>query len=226
MLSPSDARGALHKLFHKRKIVDLPSLFRTLQTRSSMSVFRRLSEIGYISSYSHRGKYYTLPDIPAFDPLGLWQFQGVCFSRLGSLKRTTEHLVALSEAGYTHQELQFRLRIRVHNTLLDLLRSKRICRESLSDCFVYVSKLIRRAATQVARRRRLLALPPPPSVTAARPLVIEVLLEIIHGARIVADPGHVATRLIQRGVPVTRSQVEAIFREHGLKKTPRSPSRS
>jgi len=35
-----------------------------------------LCQINYLSSYSHRGQYYTLPHIPDFDHYGLWSFQG------------------------------------------------------------------------------------------------------------------------------------------------------
>lgn len=224
MLSPADSRQSLLKLFRRRRIADLPLLFRTLLTRSPMSVFRRLSDVGYLSSYSHAGRYYTRIDIPDFDSHGLWHFQGVCFSRYGSLKRTTEHLVSSAEAGYTHQELQLCLRVRVHNTLLDLVRSQRIHREALGDCYLYVSKTARRAASQLARRRDLLTSPTPPESTATRPLVIEILLEVIRGARLVADPAAVSARLVERGIQASPLQVEAVFQTHGLKKTPRSRS--
>src|SRR6266545_3129151 len=98
MLPPEESRGALLRLFRKRPIVTLDTLFGTLRTRSRMSVFRRLSAIGYLTSYSHTGRYYTLQEIPEFDEEGLWHYQGVCFSRQGSLKNTVEHIVNDSEA--------------------------------------------------------------------------------------------------------------------------------
>ena len=35
-----------------------------------MTIFRRLGELNYRSSYSHRGKYYTLDEVSEFDDLG------------------------------------------------------------------------------------------------------------------------------------------------------------
>ena len=96
-----------------------------------MTAFRRLSELSYLSSYSHAGRYYTLPDIPQFDPDGLWLHGGVGFSRHGTLKDTVPVLVDRSESGVLHRELQRRLQVRVHNTLLDLVRTKR----ELSEAF-------------------------------------------------------------------------------------------
>jgi len=52
-----------------------------------MSVFRRLSALGYLSSFNHDGRYYTLDDIPDFDINGLWHFQGVFFSKRRLLGR-------------------------------------------------------------------------------------------------------------------------------------------
>ena len=41
-----------------------------------MTVFRKLKEIGYLSGYSHRGRYYTLAQTAHFDELGVWSFGG------------------------------------------------------------------------------------------------------------------------------------------------------
>ena len=96
-----------------------------------MSIFRRLKEIGYLSSYTHAGRYYTLPHIPHFDKFGLWFHQGVGFSQAGSLKATIAILVDASPAGLTHVELTDILRVRVHNTLLALVRETRIGRQKI-----------------------------------------------------------------------------------------------
>ena len=78
-----------------------------------MTVFRRLRGIGYRSSYSHAGAYYTLADIPEFDEHDLWYFQHVGFSRHGTLKATARQLVETADDGRTHTELEQRLRVRV-----------------------------------------------------------------------------------------------------------------
>ena len=65
------------------------------------------------------------------------------------------------EAGATHRELQDRLRVRVHNTLLTLLRRSEIERERLAQLYVYLHRDadIREGAdpapTSVARRREI-----------------------------------------------------------------------
>jgi hypothetical protein len=226
VLSPERSRRALRLLFQRRRIADLPLLMHALQTDWSMNVFRRLRPLGYLTSYNHAGRYYTLEDIPDFDPGGLWQYQGVLFSKHGTLKATTAHLVETADAGRTHQELEAVLRVRVHNTLLDLVRVKRIGRELFQGVFLYVSAEPTRAAAQVSRRQQLqvVALPQPRDV--GWPVIIEVLLEIIHGADVVSDPTDVVARLLARGIEVTREQVDDIYHQHGLKKTSARRSRS
>lgn len=226
MLPPEESRRALLRLFRKRPIVTLDTLLGTLRTRSRMSVFRRLSAVGYLTSYSHAGRYYTLRDIPSFDEEGLWQHQGVSFSRHGSLKKTVERIVSDADSGRMHPELELSLRVRVHNTLLDLVEEERIGRVELARYFLYVNAKQRKARAQIARRKEKMereATEREEKPTSA--VVIEVLLEIIHRAKVEAEPSAIAARLAGRGVSVTAAQVQALLEEHGLKKTARSRSR-
>lgn len=226
MLSPEHSRRALRLLFRQRRIADLPLLLRTLQTDWSMNVFRRMRPLGYVTSYNHAGRYYTLDGVPDFDEDGLWRYQGVFFSKHGTLKATTAHLVEAGEAGRTHMELVDIVRVRVHNTLLELVKAKRIGRELFRGVFLYVSGDSARAAVQVARREQLRSSAPRRVGEAGQPLVIEILLEVIRGARVVAEPADVAARLQARGIEATVDHVYSVFQQHGLKKTlaPRSPS--
>lgn len=227
MRSSNQARQVLARLFRRQKIAELEQLFAALGTRSRMTVFRRLSTEGYVTSYSHAGRYYTLRDIPDFDQDGLWQHAGVLFSRDGTLKKTVVRLVEESDAGQFYRELQLRVRLRVHNTLADLVAHQRLGRAPIEGEFLYVSPEGARAAAQVARRADLGREPAPaPKDEDLEPaVVIEVLVEVIHGAVVHLDAHEVATRLGARGVAVTVAQVEAVFQRHGVvKKT--APSRS
>ena len=88
MLPPKQSAEVLVKMFRKKYIANLDELFDVLDTRSRMSVFRRLKPLGYLSSFTDAGGYYTLQDIPKFDMLGLWFYRDVGFSRAGTLKST------------------------------------------------------------------------------------------------------------------------------------------
>jgi hypothetical protein len=212
--SPAERLAAV---FRKVPVVDMPALARALPDRSRRSFFRDLSALGYVASYSHAGRYYTLREAAPFDRDGLWLYQGIGFSRYGTLKETSFHLVEAADAGWTHEELETRVRIRVHNTLLDLVRHGRLGREPLAGLYVYVSGDPARGGAQLLARRRRLATPAPPEPLPAL-VVIEVLVEVIQGAHARASPASIAERLAARGVLVTIEQVERVFREHGIQK--------
>ena len=222
LLSPDASKEALTKLFARESVVELRALLEALETASRMSVFRRLSPMGYLSSYSHAGRYYTLESIPEFDRDGLWQRQGVLFSRHGTLKETTCHLVENAENGRTHQELRDRLRIRVQNALLELVGEERIRRESFESVYLYLSadKVRARAQRSMRQERR------EATVEVAPFLVVEILLEVVRAARSVPDAAVVASRLAARGLAVAPTVVAAVYERHGLgKKTAASASR-
>ena len=132
--------GALRSHLQKKMIATLGELKAKLRTSSTMTVFRKLKELGYLSSYSHRGKYYTLTEIPHFDELGLWSCRSVCFSSSGNLLETTRQFVREAEAGFTAAELQRLLYVDVKEPLLKLYRQKRIDRKEVDGVYVYLSR--------------------------------------------------------------------------------------
>ena len=57
----------LDRLLRKHKIATLDDLKAVLGTDVDSTVFRKLNELAYRTSYSHRGSYYTLDEIAQFD---------------------------------------------------------------------------------------------------------------------------------------------------------------
>ncbi len=117
MLAPDHSEKALRRFFLKQRIGQLKDLFRVLNTNSRMSVFRRLKTLGYLSSFTHAGRYYSLADVPQFDQWGLWFYRQVGFSRAGTLKSTIVELVNDSATGMTPKELRelLKLSARLHS---------------------------------------------------------------------------------------------------------------
>ena len=62
---------ALDTLLRKKKIATIAELMAALGTSARRTVFRKLNELNYRTSYSHRGRYYTLDRLAKFDALGL-----------------------------------------------------------------------------------------------------------------------------------------------------------
>jgi hypothetical protein len=148
MASQKIDKSKLEKLLKDNKIATLPELKTALNTNSTMTIFRRLKELGYISSYSHRGKYYSLFDIADFDHYGLWSHQSVWFSKYGNLVETVKDFIDHSTAGYSAKELDNILYVEVKHALLNLYRNKRVDREKYDKVYVYFTSDKKRSKSQ------------------------------------------------------------------------------
>ena len=209
--------SGLNQLFRRKRAAVLDDLRAALGTSSRTTIFRILKAVGYFSSYSHAGRYYTLRSIPNFDRRGLWSWRGIGFSSHGTLRATLVFLIGQSEAGQTHDELQRQLRLRVHDTLRSLVEAGTVARDRFEEVYVYLSADPKRAAAQRAARQKLQA-PTPAAILPADPLlVIDILVEVIHHPRDAAAA--IAERLHAAGRLVTRKQVEEVFHAYEVKKT-------
>lgn len=141
------------KLLKEQKIATLDELKQTLRTSSTMTVFRKLTSIGYLSSYSHRGKYYTIPQVAQFDPNGLWSWNAIWFSKFGNLVETAKEFIDSSSAGFTAQELDQTLHVETKHTLLKLFQANRIFREKISGLYVYLAFESTKRKSQIALRK-------------------------------------------------------------------------
>jgi hypothetical protein len=129
----------LRVFLQQQKIATLVELKRALGSSATMTVFRKLKALGYRTSYSHRGRYYTLLNIPRFDERGLWTWRSVWFSRDGNLLATAQRFVEESEAGLSAVELHALLNVEVKEPLLELYRREGIAREEIGGVYVYFS---------------------------------------------------------------------------------------
>ncbi len=216
MLDKVASDRALKRLFRRFPVADLNTLSRTLDTKSRMSVFRRLKTFGYFSSYTHAGSFYTLSHIPQFDDYGLWMHQGIGFSKEGTLKATLLKMVETAPSGFTHTELNHLLRVKVHNTLLGLVREGRIGREHIEKTYLYTGADAGEALDQISRRRILLAKSDKGANILPITTVIDVLIETIHAGKLHVAPELISQRLVARGCFVTTRQVEQIFGQYGI----------
>jgi hypothetical protein len=174
-----------------------------------------MAKLGYLSSYSHAGKFYTLRTIPNFDQHGLWHYEGISFSKHGTLKSTIRVLISESSAGLTHKELKYLLHVRVQNTLNDLLSNHAITRESVENLYLYLNSDQRLASVQVKHR-----LKQSEDTCGIAPLdpntIIEVLLELLCSED--WQPKTISERLKVRDVIVSETQVKKIFSRYNIKK--------
>src|ERR1035441_7559688 len=79
----------LRALLLRNHTATLGELKHALGTPVDITVFRKLQPLDYLTSYSHRGRYYTLREIARFDDHGLWSQADVWFSRFGTDRKST-----------------------------------------------------------------------------------------------------------------------------------------
>ncbi len=124
-------------VFRREKILCLDDIFTILGTSSRMTIYRKLKELKYQSSYTHRGKYYTIPEIPRYDENELWSYKGVHFSKRGTLVNTIIGLIQESIAGHLASELETILKVNVQNAIFKLYVSGKLDREEIGGEYVY-----------------------------------------------------------------------------------------
>ena len=129
----------------------MPELKKALGTEVDVTVFRKLRQLAYRTSYSHRGAYYALDETTRFDENGLWSFQSVWFSRWGTLLDTAEAFVENSARGCFVEELDNLLHTATKEPLLKLVQQKRVTRQPVGGLYLYCS------VKTVLRERQLLA---------------------------------------------------------------------
>jgi hypothetical protein len=156
MNTPKYQLQTLKHFFDKHKIATLDQLREALGNPARCTVFRKLGDMHYLSSYSHRGKYYTLKSIARFTNQGLWSFRSVWFSRFGNLLQTSEAFVNHSDAGYSAGELKNILQVKTKHALAQLVRDRRLQRETFGSIYVYLSTQKDVAGRQIKARKALL----------------------------------------------------------------------
>lgn len=139
MNTPKFQKETVASFLKRRKIATLDEIGQAMGRASERTVFRKLSQLEYISSYSHRGKFYTLRSSAQFTREGLWSLRSVWFSRFGNLLETAVAWVHRSKQGYSATELTAALHVETKHALRRLANDGRINREVVGDRYVHFS---------------------------------------------------------------------------------------
>lgn len=151
--------ASITELLRRQKVATLPELMEALGTGARRTVFRKLGELAYRTSYSHRGSYYTLDDVARYDERGLWTYDDVWFSVHGTLLETATATVETAEVGHFVEELDHLLHVGTKDALRKLVRDARLTREEVAGRYLYCAADTHRRRRQMLGRRALLAAP-------------------------------------------------------------------
>lgn len=161
----------------RHKIATLSELKGALGTEVDLTVFRKLKGLGYVSSYSHRGGYYSLAEIARFDDKGLWSHKSVWFSRFGTLVATVESFVNTSSQGFFAGDLAEVLHVDVQDALHQLIQQERLQRSEVYGRYLYTAIDHSTRRQQYLSRRTAQSVP-----VAAHVAALEVLPEQLQSA--------------------------------------------
>jgi hypothetical protein len=215
-MSEKDNLDILQALFKKEKVLDMAQLCKALGWSSRVTAFRYLRKMNHLTSYTHDGKYYTLPEIVQFDPNGFWYHGDIGFSSQGTLVNTLAYFITMSESGKTNTELEVHFRIRVQNALRTLLNTAKIARIKPTGRHIYVNPDPIVSARQIEQRMKIGNRRRLPDW-----IVAEILVETIRSFPVDPAIDVVVKRLSKRGSLITYEQVKQVFEENDLeKKTP------
>jgi len=144
----------LKMLILKNKMSSMVEMKEVMGTKVDVTIFRKLQELNYLRSYSHRGKYYTIPEVAGFDAKGLWSYRDVHFSKQGSLLNAIAYHVDRSVGGYFEYEIESLLHVTVRAAVLKLLKENKISRQKVAGRYLYCSSRMRKRNRQYNDRKK------------------------------------------------------------------------
>jgi hypothetical protein len=215
-LTPHQAAVLDH--FKHRPVATLAQL-RSALGLSPMTVSRALKQHGYLSSFNHNARFYTLCQTPRFDANGLWFYRSIGFSRHRTLPKTLVALVDDAPAGATPEELARLLRTPVGNLLASLARQRQLARRRLGRRVVYLTAEPQRQQQQWQQRQLpTSAQTAPPSLPDGVPvsLALPVLAELIRSPGSSAE--QLARTLQSAGLPLRPQQTQDVVDYFQLEK--------
>jgi len=196
--------------FARRKVLSKAELLQQYGC-SPMTLWRRLREVGYLTSYNYNAQYYTLATIPRFDDQGLWSYRDIRFSQWGKLPETMVAVIERSPGGMTAREVAELLHVRNAKPLLTHLMAKqRLWREAWGRSFVYLAVQESQYAQQLRRRREQVPVPSLPEP----PQIIALLVEMIRRPQ--GTPQQWARRLARSDIHLGTQEINAVMDHYHL----------
>ena len=208
-------RDRLQQLFMQKTCWTIDELCVAMQY-AAISIRRYLKELGYLSSFTHNSKWYTLLSIATFNKDGIWFYERIGFSKHGNLKQTILFFIHKSPQGLSAKELAEKLSIPCHSVLNHLYKAGRIDRLKSGKGFIYLSKDERKNKQQLLRLQLQSGQFGKPEKLSPHAAIF-VLTEYIKNPQ--ASFEELSRAVTKKQVIATPAAIARLFEEHALKKT-------
>ncbi|MFO7885107.1 MAG: DeoR family transcriptional regulator [Desulfobacteraceae bacterium] len=127
----------IKELIEKKKVLSFDKIEQSVNV-SGITVRRDLLALNYITSYTHRGRFITLPKIPCFDNNGIWFFHEIGFSQYGNSLDSILKLIDQSKQGVSREDLEDILKIGISKQIQILIGQEKLNRVKLGGKYIYI----------------------------------------------------------------------------------------
>ncbi len=199
----------------KEKALDLKDFLKRLKC-STATVRRRLKKWKTITSFNHKGRYYTLFEIADFTNDGLWFYNDIGFSQHGNLIETITYFISSSNAGLYANNLFELLHFKSYSILSRIMDKTSLHREKMHDKYIYFSADEAKRKIQISERFKINQMILAEEISTSKG--INILVEYIKHPSLSFT--ELSENLSKQGVFISDVILHSFFEFHGiLKKT-------
>ncbi len=192
MQTKSDRSDIRKKKIYQEKAVLFSAIVSSVIC-SAITLRRDLKTLRTLTSYTHRGSYVTLPNIPVFNNIGIWVFKGIGFSKFKSSLELIISIIENSKEGITKAEIESLLRIGISKQIQILMEEERLNRVKIGAQYVYIPN---KAARNKKMRLKIVG-----SRQIEENYEQEVtILDLIAVLKVVLQEGKIEIRLLKRWI--------------------------
>jgi len=130
---------AVQKVIRENTIQTFETILNKMNC-SSITLRRDIKAISGVTSFTHRGKYITLEDIPVYNEFGIWFYRNIGFTKFKNSFDLIISVINNAEKGITKKEIEKILRIKISKQIQILLSRKQLNRIKLGAKYFYLSE--------------------------------------------------------------------------------------
>ena len=205
----------VEKKWKQEKVLQLKDFTKKLKC-SNITIRRHLKKWNSVTSFTHKGSYYTFAKIANFSKNGLWFHNEIGFSQHGNLIETITYFISSSKAGLYASDLFELLHFNSYSILSRIMNKSYLYREKMFGKYIYFSTDRIQRDIQISARSKLNQLILTEEISTTKG--IDILVEYIKCPNV--SFSELSLFLSKRGVIVSDIMLYSFFEFHGiLKKT-------
>jgi DNA polymerase III delta prime subunit len=196
----------------KNKTVTISEFFQNIYC-CEKTLRRDINDLNGITSFTHRGKYITLADIPVYNEFGIWFYKNIGFTKFKNSFDLIKSVINNAEKGITKEEIEEILRIKISKQIQILLSRKQLNRIKLGAKYFYLSDELSKN-----KKRQMQVLPIEIEDYSNRKVSIPDLVAVLKVvlAEYKIDMNNLKKLIAKYSLQVPLSKIEQLFLKYDL----------